>query len=54
MDVIPLDATLIKGSHGRVGVEKDYQPVLISDVKVEDPEIQPTEVFEFIWSVLHK
>src|SRR5690606_25685300 len=31
MDVIPLNATLIKGSHGRVGTPSEMHPVLISD-----------------------
>lgn len=51
MDVIPLDAKLVKGSHGRVGVEAKYQPVLISDI---DRNIEPTEVFNVIWSLLHR
>ena len=54
MDVIPLDATLIKGSHGRTGVEKKYQPVLISDVKVSSDSLAPTEIFDVLWSVLKK
>ena len=29
LDVIPLDADLVKGSHGRDGVSRDEQPVLI-------------------------
>jgi predicted AlkP superfamily pyrophosphatase or phosphodiesterase len=54
MDVIPLDATLIKGSHGRTEVEKQYQPILISDVKTLTASLAPTEIFEVIWSVLKK
>jgi len=30
LDVIPLDASLVKGSHGRDGVPQDEQPVFIS------------------------
>ena len=31
MDVIPLDANLVKGSHGRDQVPEDEQPVVIGD-----------------------
>ncbi len=30
LDVIPLDSSLVRGSHGRVGVDPDLQPVLIT------------------------
>ena len=52
MDVIPLDATLVKGSHGRIGVERRYQPVLISDMRFESDLLAPTEIFETIWTVM--
>jgi hypothetical protein len=32
MDVIPLDATLVKGSHGRADVSPEHGPVLMSSV----------------------
>lgn len=53
MDVIPLDASLIKGSHGRIGVQPEYQPVLISEDKhsTGDPML-PTEVYKVIMSAL--
>ncbi|MHB1178967.1 MAG: alkaline phosphatase family protein [Daejeonella sp.] len=54
MDVIPLDATLIKGSHGRSAAEPRYSPVLISADKINAESIAPTEVFDVIWSALHK
>ncbi|MFG0326778.1 MAG: alkaline phosphatase family protein [Phycisphaerales bacterium JB037] len=31
MDLIPLDASLVKGSHGRVEVEPRHRPILIGD-----------------------
>ncbi len=52
MDVIPLDASLIKGSHGRKAAEKMYQPVLISDQQFSTDTMAPTQVFDVIWSVL--
>jgi predicted AlkP superfamily pyrophosphatase or phosphodiesterase len=45
LDVIPLDATLVKGSHGRDNVPEDEQPVWIgSDFPVNSAE----DVFEAI------
>ena len=32
MDVIPLDATLVKGSHGRIPEDTHDWPVLIGDL----------------------
>jgi len=52
MDVIPLDATLIKGSHGRTNVENQYKPVLVTDVKSVPDKIHATEVHAIIWSAL--
>lgn len=52
MDVIPLDATLIKGSHGRTGVPEKYKPVLITDNKILQDHIAPVDVFDIIWKHL--
>ncbi|MDR6561906.1 MULTISPECIES: alkaline phosphatase family protein [unclassified Arcicella] len=52
MDVIPLDATLVKGSHGGINIGKEYYPVLISDKKISDGEIQATDVYDVIWEAL--
>jgi predicted AlkP superfamily pyrophosphatase or phosphodiesterase len=43
MDVIPLDATLVRGSHGRVDVPPELQPVLITadDARGSDDEDLP-------------
>jgi predicted AlkP superfamily pyrophosphatase or phosphodiesterase len=49
MDVIPLDATLIRGSHGRTTVESPFQPVLITDQQQGNGEVAPTDVYEIIW-----
>jgi predicted AlkP superfamily pyrophosphatase or phosphodiesterase len=38
MDVIPLDASLVRGSHGRVEMPEARQPVLITDGSVETPD----------------
>jgi predicted AlkP superfamily pyrophosphatase or phosphodiesterase len=52
MDVIPLDATLIKGSHGRIGVPEKYKPVLISDQKPGSGNITGPDIFDIIWNQL--
>lgn len=51
MDVIPLDATLIKGSHGRVNVANEFKPVLITDNAVQGTVNAP-DVFDIIWQHL--
>jgi len=53
MDVIPLDATLIKGSHGRIGIDDAYKPVIITDEENDIKNISPTDVFDIIWQHLH-
>lgn len=50
MDVIPLDATLIKGSHGRTNIADEYKAVLITDGVQKD--VLPTDVFAIIWKSL--
>jgi hypothetical protein len=50
MDVIPLDATLVKGSHGRIGSAEKYKPILISDYRQQLDNIPATEVFNVIWN----
>jgi predicted AlkP superfamily pyrophosphatase or phosphodiesterase len=51
MDVIPLDATLIKGSHGRLEQNTSFHPVLITDELYKD-SVQATEVYDVIWKHL--
>jgi hypothetical protein len=48
MDVIPLDATLIKGSHGRVNVATEYCPVLITEKQLGKERITPTLIQDII------
>lgn len=52
MDVIPLDATLVKGSHGGINIGKEYYPILILDQKIGDGEIIATDVYDVIWKAL--
>lgn len=52
MDVIPLDATLIKGSHGRVNTPVSAHPVLITDKALSKKELMPVEVYDIIGDYL--
>ncbi|MDP2414731.1 alkaline phosphatase family protein [Daejeonella sp.] len=54
MDVIPLDAGLVRGSHGKTGVPPEYQPVLISDRKNQGDKFIATQVYDLIWDILTK
>lgn len=53
MDVVPLDATLIKGSHGAVDTEKAYHPVIITDEDLNDSDLMATDVHDVIWKSLN-
>ncbi|RYD81085.1 MAG: alkaline phosphatase family protein [Sphingobacteriales bacterium] len=53
MDVIPLDATLVKGSHGRIGVPDTFKPVLITDKQIEK-KLHAPDVYDVIWDALTK
>lgn len=51
MDVIPLDATLVKGSHGRVKTAEAFHPVLIADGPM-DAAIDARAVYDVMWKTL--
>lgn len=50
MDVIPLDATLVKGAHGRIPESDLDKAVFVTQDKslLESDKIQPTSVFDLI------
>ncbi len=48
MDVIPLDATLIKGSHGAIAIPPEYFPVLITPERQGTDLITPIAVKDLI------
>jgi len=52
MDVIPLDATLVKGSHGSIFTDQSFHPVLITDIPVEKKQLVATDVYDVIWRQL--
>jgi hypothetical protein len=55
MDVIPLDATLVKGSHGSLDVNPKYYPLIITSTPLNHAkEIDATEVYNIIWQSLNK
>lgn len=53
MDVIPLDALLIKGSHGNIGTAQEFNPVIIADSEINTKDLLATEVYDVIWKALH-
>jgi predicted AlkP superfamily pyrophosphatase or phosphodiesterase len=50
MDVVPLDATLVKGSHGRRPADKQDWPVIITNQPecLSAKEIESTDVFQIL------
>jgi len=49
MDVIPLDATLVKGAHGRIPESDLDKPLFVSDKSFNsETKVQPTAVFDLI------
>jgi hypothetical protein len=51
MDVIPLDATLVKGSHGSPFCDETFYPLYIADNQGTD-KMEPTEVYSMIWNTV--
>jgi hypothetical protein len=51
MDVIPLDANLVKGSHGSLVADSNFHPVFITDERVESHLIA-TDIYSIIWQHL--
>jgi hypothetical protein len=49
MDVIPLDASLVRGSHGSVDVDPVYYPVLITDSGSGKETLNATAIYDVIW-----
>ncbi|GAB3927415.1 alkaline phosphatase family protein [Mucilaginibacter myungsuensis] len=52
MDVIPLDATLIKGSHGRVNIEDKYKAMLVTSEKIDHKTVTAVDVYDVMWKAL--
>lgn len=54
LDIVPLDATLIKGSHGSTETEEKYHPILITSEAQSDDEIKAVDIYTIIWNELHR
>jgi hypothetical protein len=54
MDVIPLDASLVKGSHGSTEVDEKFFPILITDEPVAKSSLLATDIYDVIWQHLTK
>lgn len=52
MDVIPLDASLVKGSHGSVEIGKEFFPVLITNEATGKEKLLATDIYDIIWQHL--
>ncbi|WPV67691.1 alkaline phosphatase family protein [Chitinophaga sp. LS1] len=52
MNVIPLDATLIKGSHGRISEDGQYHPVLITAKGEETSAVEAIDIYDVIWKTM--
>jgi len=50
MDVIPLDASLVKGSHGAASIDSNYHPVIISEQRdlLTTGTVAPTDVYKIL------
>lgn len=53
MNVIPLDASLIKGSHGRLETDPALQPLVITDSPTGKASVPATEVYQIMWNHLN-
>jgi len=52
MDVIPLDATLVKGSHGaRPSSQLDW-PLILSEQRLPGPTLRSTDVYGVLKSAV--
>jgi len=52
MDVIPLDATLVKGSHGSIFAHQQYHAVYSANYSKAAGPLNPTEIYNHIWNCL--
>jgi predicted AlkP superfamily pyrophosphatase or phosphodiesterase len=53
MDVIPLDASVVKGSHGSIFVDQKYHAVYSSNYSKSKDSLIATEVYQHIWNCLN-
>ncbi|GAB3978596.1 alkaline phosphatase family protein [Spirosoma terrae] len=51
MNVISLDAMLVKGSHGRIGTAREHHPVYVSSRNVGNA-LSATDVYDKLWETI--
>jgi hypothetical protein len=51
MNVISLDATLVKGSHGRIDTAREHHPVFVSSRNVGNA-LSAVDVYDQIWTAM--
>ncbi len=49
MDVIPLDASMVKGSHGGIFTSKEYYPIIVTEKEISKNSITAPDVYDIIW-----
>ncbi|MCW7463385.1 alkaline phosphatase family protein [Leptospira limi] len=49
MDVIPLDAGLVRGSHGGFPKSPDFYPIFSAEIPLPKKNISAIKVYDFIW-----
>jgi hypothetical protein len=54
MDIVPLDATLVKGSHGYPTTDPQEQPILIAPSELVSKPIDSTDVFSIIHATVSR
>lgn len=54
LDIVPLDANLIKGSHGSIATEEKYHPILITNDVQKKENIEAIDIYDVIWNQLNK
>lgn len=52
MDVIPLDASLVKGSHGSLVTDAPFHPILITEKAVQKEKLEAIDIYDVIWQHL--
>jgi len=52
LNIVPLDASMIKGSHGCVTTPKEYHPVLVTENGKQGTSVSAIDIYNVIWKQL--
>jgi len=52
LNIVPLDASMIKGSHGCITTPKEYHPVLITENGKQGTSVSAVDIYHVIWEQL--